>query len=147
MCCQLKYLNKRKVDLQLHWQTSPACREACPSCHTHTLQHYSWRHSAPSPACPAWSSYPEESPDRNWSALQHRSNPENDNSLVGFNLKGTRWQKVTSFSTKRLSMSTASCHCGLFSIGSSSIFVLTLGFLACGGWSDFFSPLASSVVV
>lgn len=54
---------------------------------------------------------------------------------------------VTSFSTKRLSMSSASCHCGLFSIGSSSTFVLTLGFLACGGWSDFFSPLPSSVVV
>lgn len=53
----------------------------------------------------------------------------------------------TSFSTKRFSMSTASCHCGLFSIGSSSIFVLTLGFLAWGGWSDFFSPLPSSVVV
>lgn len=57
----------------------------------------------------------------------------------------TKW-RLTSFSTKRFSMSSASCHCGLFSIGRSSSFVFTLGFLACGGWSDFFSPLGSSVV-
>lgn len=36
-------LNKKRVKVysQIHWQTSPASREACPSCRTRTLQHYS----------------------------------------------------------------------------------------------------------
>ncbi len=56
-------------------------------------------------------------------------------------------RKHTSLSTKRLSMSLANCHCGLFSMGSSRTFVFTLAFLACGGWSDFFSCLPSSADV
>lgn len=55
---------------------------------------------------------------------------------------------ITSFSTNTFSSSLESCQSKPLSIGSSSVFVFTLGFLAWGGWSFFFSrSLVSSVDV
>lgn len=57
---------------------------------------------------------------------------------------------VTSFSTNMLSTSVVNCQCCLLSTGSSTVFVFTFGFLACGGCCSFFlscfSCLLSSVV-
>ncbi|TNN47272.1 hypothetical protein EYF80_042538 [Liparis tanakae] len=53
---------------------------------------------------------------------------------------------ITSFSTDMLRTSSDSWPCRWFSTGSSTVFVFTLGFLACGGWSVFFACLPSSVV-